>query len=126
MVFEFNFDTPEKVHVGNFAQYMTEADVERQKTLESYGYKFLRLNRFNIGEDPVANLSQRLEKLVDGAQIQIRSLAIDAIGETVKALQDGSQKVCSKCNKLRKRLTSMTKLLPVEVEATGEFVCLVS
>jgi hypothetical protein len=56
--FEFQFDTPEKVHVGNFAQYMTEADVERQKTLKGYGYKCLRLNRFSIGEDPVANLSQ--------------------------------------------------------------------
>jgi hypothetical protein len=109
--FEFHFTSPEKVHVGNFAQYMTEADVERQKTLESYGYKFLRLNRFNIGENPVVNLSERLEKLVDGGQIQVRSLAIDAIGETVKALQDGSQKICSRCNKLRKKIDFYDKSL---------------
>jgi very-short-patch-repair endonuclease len=109
--FEFHFTEPEKVHAGNFDQYLTEADVERQKTLESYGYKFLRLNRFNIGENPVANLSTRMEKLIDGAQVLARAISIDAIGATVKALQDGSQKVCSKCEKLRDKSQFFDKLL---------------
>ena len=32
--------------------------------IESYGYKFLRINRFNLGEDPVSTLSERLKRLV--------------------------------------------------------------
>jgi hypothetical protein len=33
--------------------------------LESYGYKFLRINRFNLGNDPVVTLSDRLYALID-------------------------------------------------------------
>lgn len=35
--------------------------------LESYGYKFLRINRFNVGQDSVKTLSDRLAKLVGSA-----------------------------------------------------------
>ena len=80
---------------------MTASDVERQKVLESYGYKFLRLNRFNIGENPVATLSQRLEKLVNSADVQIRAVALDAISSTVEALQNKTAKECSKCSTVK-------------------------
>lgn len=43
--------------------YYSDKDLEREKTLESYGYKFLRLNRFNLGKDPVATLDCRLRDL---------------------------------------------------------------
>ncbi|MCA9466374.1 MAG: hypothetical protein KC643_13160 [Nitrospira sp.] len=43
--------------------YYSDEDIEREKTLESYGYKFLRLNRFNIGKDPVETLDRRLAEL---------------------------------------------------------------
>jgi very-short-patch-repair endonuclease len=62
--FEHHFRNRESVHVGNYSRYMTAADIERQTILESYGYKFLRVNRFNIGADPVQSLSDRLERLV--------------------------------------------------------------
>ncbi|WP_158823948.1 hypothetical protein [Granulicella sp. S156] len=35
--FEYHFNDHDKVHAGNFDQYMTESDVARQKALESYG-----------------------------------------------------------------------------------------
>ena len=44
--------------------YMTEEDIYRQKVLEGYGYRFLRINRFNIGQDPIETLNKRLEALV--------------------------------------------------------------
>jgi hypothetical protein len=75
---------------------MSHSDVERQKVLESYSYKFLRLNRFNIGADPVVTLSHRIEKLVNTAEIQVRAVALDAISSTVKKLHDRSAKKCSK------------------------------
>jgi very-short-patch-repair endonuclease len=53
------------VNVGNHHRYMLEGDVERQLTLESYGYRFLRINRFNLGRDPVVTLSDRPERLVE-------------------------------------------------------------
>lgn len=43
--------------------YYSDKDLEREKSLESYGYKFLRLNRFNLGKDPVATLDYRLRDL---------------------------------------------------------------
>ena len=42
---------------ANYEWYYREEDVERQFTLESYGYNFLRVNRFNLGSDPVGKLS---------------------------------------------------------------------
>jgi very-short-patch-repair endonuclease len=48
----------------NYKYYMKDCDVYRQKILEGYGYKFLRINRFNIGVDPVKTLDNRLQNLV--------------------------------------------------------------
>ena len=41
-----------------------DSDINRQKILEGYGYKFLRINKFNIGKNPVETLNNRLEGLV--------------------------------------------------------------
>jgi very-short-patch-repair endonuclease len=62
--FEFHFDAHGSVNEFNYGEYQTEKDVYREKVLESYGYKFLRINRFNIGKDPIAALNARLEALV--------------------------------------------------------------
>ena len=43
--------------------YYSDKGLEREKTLESYGYKFLGFNRFNLGKDPVATLDYRLREL---------------------------------------------------------------
>ena len=32
--------------------------------MESYGYKFLRINRFNLGEEPIKTLNSRLKNLL--------------------------------------------------------------
>ena len=57
---EYHFQPGREINVGNHERYLVEADVERQLTLESYGYRFLRINRFNLGSDPVQTLSMRL------------------------------------------------------------------
>jgi hypothetical protein len=95
--FEFHFEDRENIHAGNYDQYMSHSDVERQKVLEGYGYKFLRLNRFNIGHDPVTTLSNRIEKLVNTADVQVRAVSLDAISSTVEKLQNKTAKECGKC-----------------------------
>lgn len=62
--FEFHFSDRESVSELNYEEYYTEDHVYREKVLESYGYKFLRINRFNVGKDPIASLNTRLENLI--------------------------------------------------------------
>ena len=49
----------------NWRNYLTPEDVERECILESYGYKMIRVNRFNMGKDPVSSLDQKLKDLID-------------------------------------------------------------
>jgi superfamily I DNA and/or RNA helicase/very-short-patch-repair endonuclease len=62
--FREHFDNLGEVNKSNYRYYLKDSDINRQKILEGYGYKFLRINKFNIGKDPVETLNQRLEKLV--------------------------------------------------------------
>ena len=39
-------------------------------TLEQYGYRFIRLNRFNIGRDPICTISEMLNKVIRNAGIR--------------------------------------------------------
>lgn len=62
--FEFHFRDRDFVTDENFDQYYTEGHLERQLVLESYGYRFIRLNRFNCSDDPVRFLDSELERVV--------------------------------------------------------------
>jgi very-short-patch-repair endonuclease len=65
--FKEHFTDLEKVDAYNHEDYYRPDDVERQKVLEGYGYRFLRINRFNLGRDPVKTLDARLSKLAQDA-----------------------------------------------------------
>ena len=45
---EFHFKNPAEVNSLNFSQEYIDYDISRQLELESYGYSFLRLNKFNL------------------------------------------------------------------------------
>jgi len=62
--FKEHFVDREEVNESNYKYYMKDDDIYRQKVLEGYGYKFLRINRFNIGDDPIETLDNRLQNLV--------------------------------------------------------------
>lgn len=100
--FKEHFTDLEDVDASNYEHYMKPADVERQKILEGYGYKFLRINRFNIGEDPVLTLDERLRRLLKGidADRQVPSL-IGKYQQLQTDLETGDSKVCSKCEKVK-------------------------
>lgn len=98
-----HFVKGKQVHVGNHERYLVEADVERQLTLESYGYRFLRINRFNLGKDPVQTLSERLSRLMEVAGAEPESAAVEQAVEQAMGLASRELKPCSRCGEIREQ-----------------------
>jgi len=101
--FEYHFKADADIDEGNYHRYMTEQDIERQFTLESYGYRFLRLNRFNLGRDPVGTISQRLSKLAGAidSSAPTESSVVDDLQRQAESLATKESKVCAKCNEIK-------------------------
>jgi len=95
--FEHHFRQDRNINIGNHERYMVESDVERQLTLESYGYRFLRINRFNLGKDPVATLSDRLERLVSQLLADNEVQSIKGLQTEAEGLASKKIKPCPKC-----------------------------
>jgi hypothetical protein len=105
-----HFTGGSKVTGSNYEWYYRPDDVERQFVLESYGYRFLRVNRFNLSEDPVHTLDQRLREMVDvrdphgsggmpdGAG---DASAVDKIKEQARALGEKEARKCRTCNEVK-------------------------
>ncbi|MDH4565941.1 hypothetical protein E8E95_04555 [Pseudomonas sp. BN414] len=102
--FEYHFAKGKHIHVGNHERYLNEADVERQLTLESYGYRFLRINRFNLGADPVETMSDRLYQLVEMAVGEQISDAVNHIQSQAKGLATKDLKPCTRCGEIREKV----------------------
>jgi very-short-patch-repair endonuclease len=97
--FREHFNDIDEINEFNYQDYYTDNDVYRQKVLESYGYKFLRVNKFNIGDNPIQTLNNRIEALVKGGVE--KSNIISHIHSTVEGLQNGEMKECPKCKEIR-------------------------
>ena len=68
--FNEHFINRDEVNETNYDSYLKASDVYRQKVLEGYSYKFLRLNRFNLGKEPVKELDGLLAKVVKKKSIR--------------------------------------------------------
>ena len=55
-----HFVDRENVNEFNYSHYYNDNDIEREKILEGYGFPFLRINKFNLGKDPIESLSHKL------------------------------------------------------------------
>ncbi len=99
--FEYHFDRNADVNVGNHDRYLSEADVERQLTLESYGYRFLRVNRFNLGRDPVQTLSERLAHLVDGLDEEPITESVGELQSQAAGLASKEMRACTRCQTIK-------------------------
>lgn len=104
--FEYHFDNTEKVHAGNWEYHLSEADIEREKVLESFGYKMIRVNRFNLGEDPVETLNERISKmlknLLNGSKGHELVEKIAADSQTFhEGIKNGTHKLCKKCDQIK-------------------------
>lgn len=60
----FYYYESNNVNEFKYERSYVENDIELQKTLEMYGYKFIRVNKFNLGKNPVEKLNSRLERVV--------------------------------------------------------------
>jgi AAA domain len=87
------------IYEQHYSDYYSEEDVYRQEVLEEYGYRFLRINRFNVGKKPVQTSNQRLFDVV--AKGKKPNPAIDRIHSAREGLQNGELKECLKCKELR-------------------------
>jgi hypothetical protein len=62
--FEHHFKDTGFINEANFDRFYVEEDVERRKTIESYGYEFIRLNKFLLRDDPITFLNTELERIL--------------------------------------------------------------
>lgn len=69
--FEHHFKNKENVNELNYQHYYKDDDIYREKVLEGYGYTFLRINRFNLGTNPVETLDSRFNKIIEKKSPQI-------------------------------------------------------
>ena len=100
--FEHHFVSKEKVSAATYDRYYKPEDVERQFVLESYGYRFLRVNRFNLGQDPVVTLDARLREVVDLSDAQgAEACTVTKIKAQAQALEDKEAKLCPKCREVK-------------------------
>jgi very-short-patch-repair endonuclease len=64
---EFHTKNPDVVTMHNFDQEYLDYDIERQMELESYGYAFLRINKFSLVPERGQTKIDVLNRLLEGA-----------------------------------------------------------
>ncbi|MFC0590776.1 AAA domain-containing protein [Novosphingobium aquiterrae] len=121
--FEHHFQKGKDVNVGSHERYLLEADIERQLTLESYGYRFLRINRFNLGNDPVQTLSDRLNRLVEALFDENGVDAVEEMQALAGGLASKELKQCTRCNSIKPLVEFFDQSLKDGAGATGR-VCM--
>jgi superfamily I DNA and/or RNA helicase len=100
--FKEHFSHLEQVDAENFRSYYKAEDIEREKVLESYGYHMIRVNRFNLGSDPIETLSSRLYRMIRGMMKEKGSNhVLEGMSQMQKDLAEGRIKKCPKCGELK-------------------------
>jgi len=94
-----HFQDIDEVNEFNYENYYSPDDVHRQKVLEGYGYKFLRINKFNSGQKPIDTLDERISSLLRNRENT--NPLLTNIHETIEGLQNGDMKECPKCKDVK-------------------------
>src|SRR3989338_5849165 len=97
--FREHFKDADEVNEYNYENYYSDSDVYRQKVLERYCYKFLRINKFNSGENPIASFDDRIGRLLKNSE-NANSLLVNIHG-TIEGLQNGDMRECPKCKEVK-------------------------
>jgi hypothetical protein len=84
---------------------------------------FLRLNRFNLGLDPIATLSERLEQVAASAARVDSTGAVKVISEQAGALADKSARACERCGGIKPLALFFDKTLGDGAGGTGR-ICM--
>ena len=97
--FREHFNDLDSINEFNYNNYYSADDVYRQKVLESYSYRFLRINKFNSGVNPIARLDERIAQLLKKPENANALLA--NIHGTIEGLQNGKMRECPKCREVK-------------------------
>ncbi len=97
--FKEHFTDLKEVNKLNYHSYYKPDDIEREKILESYGFRFVRINKFNLGKDPVNTLSKRLEEIIFKKSIYLN--VTEEIIAVADQLGKGNMKECPKCGQIK-------------------------
>jgi hypothetical protein len=101
--FKEHYKELENIDDSNHESYLKEDDIYRQKILEGYWYKFIRLNKFNIGRNPIRTINNKLESLINWTEEKIENdTVINEIKENIEWLSTWALKTCPWCWELRK------------------------
>ena len=95
-----HFVDREHVNEFNYSHYYSEQDIQREKILEGYGFPFLRINKFNLGKEPVDTLSKKLNGFFFA---QENRGIIHDIRNTAAQLESGDLITCPVCKKNKSR-----------------------
>lgn len=103
--FKEHFTNLSEANASTFEFYQKDDDIYRQKVLESYGYIFLRLNKFNLGSkgNESETISERIKEIID-RETRSKSENIWIIESTindVESFKNGKKKICPKCWELK-------------------------
>ena len=100
--FKEHFTDLHEVDASNYGLYQKPEDIERQKVLEGYGYRFIRINRFNLGKNPVKTLDERLARAAQDAVLSVKPHAlVEKVREQATALANGDMKQCFVCGQVK-------------------------
>ena len=97
--FKEHFNDEIGINKFNYRNYYNEETVYRQKVLESYGYNFISINKFNIGKNPVETLNNRIQLSISGKNEN--SVIREKISDNYEELKNGDMKECPKCKKIK-------------------------
>ena len=82
--------------------YLKEEDIYKQKILEGYWYKFIRINKFNIWKNPIRSINNKLENLINWKIEEAEDDSIvDEIKDNIEWLASWRLKKCPECWELR-------------------------
>jgi hypothetical protein len=90
---ESHFTEPELVTKDTYDQLRCEGDVERMRTIESYGYPIISLNKFVLGRQPVAVIDGLLRHVFQKKNSDFD----DRIGPILRRHAPAQRRVCSRC-----------------------------
>jgi hypothetical protein len=75
---------------------------ERECVLESFGYKMMRINRFNITTDPVTMLDNKLNEMLNlFLNVNDEHDFIINMNEKMEALDSGELRHCTTCGEAK-------------------------
>lgn len=100
--YAYHFEQNDEIDQNNKEDYRFDEDRNRQYILESYGYKFLRLDKFKLwGKDPVDLISKELYALTSDRLLQVIPCSINDQKRQAAGLSSKEMKACKKCGKIK-------------------------